>query len=124
MVFGNKGDNSGTGVCFSRNPATGENVFYGEYLMNAQGEDVVAGIRTPLPIKALKTWNPKLYKELVRIKDQLFYHYKDVQDMEFTIEENKLYLLQTRTGKRTAYAGIKFACDYVKEGLYTKKEAL
>jgi pyruvate, orthophosphate dikinase len=124
MVFGNKGDTSGTGVCFSRNPATGENKFYGEYLMNAQGEDVVAGVRTPQEISTLEKQNSKIYKELVAIKNKLEKHWKDVQDMEFTIEEGKLFILQTRNGKRTASAAVKFAVDLVKEGLLTEKEAL
>jgi len=124
MVFGNKGETSGTGVCFSRNPANGENVFYGEYLMNAQGEDVVAGVRTPLPIATLEQQNAEVYKELVDIKDNLEKHYKDIQDMEFTIEEGKLFILQTRNGKRTASAAVKFAVDLVEEGLLTEEEAL
>ncbi len=124
MVYGNKGDTSGTGVCFSRDPSTGKKTFYGEYLMNAQGEDVVAGVRTPLPIRSLRDQNPRIYKELVEIKNRLETHYRDVQDMEFTIEESKLYILQTRNGKRTAVAGIKFANDFVREGLLTKKEAV
>lgn len=124
MVFGNMGDTSGTGVCFSRNPSTGEKEFYGEYLMNAQGEDVVAGIRTPKPLIELKKESPKVYDELVQLKDKLENHYKDMQDMEFTIQEGKLYFLQTRNGKRTAHAAIKIAVDLVKEGLITKQEAL
>ena len=124
MVFGNKGDTSGTGVCFSRNPANGDNIFYGEYLMNAQGEDVVAGVRTPKPIATLEQQNAEVYKELVDIKNNLEKHYKDVQDMEFTIEEGKLYILQTRNGKRTASAAVKFAVDFVEEGLLTEEEAL
>jgi len=124
MVYGNKGDTSGTGVCFSRNPATGENKFYGEYLMNAQGEDVVAGVRTPMEISTLDKQNAEVYKELVKIKDNLEKHYKDVQDMEFTIEEGKLFILQTRNGKRTAAAAVKFAVDFVEEGLLKEDEAL
>jgi pyruvate, orthophosphate dikinase len=124
MVFGNKGDTSGTGVCFSRNPATGENKFYGEYLMNAQGEDVVAGVRTPLEIAALEKQNPVVYKELVDIRDNLEKHYKDMQDMEFTIEEGKLFILQTRNGKRTSSAAVKIAVDMVDEKLITEEEAL
>jgi pyruvate, orthophosphate dikinase len=124
MVFGNKGDTSGTGVCFSRNPANGENKFYGEYLMNAQGEDVVAGVRTPKEIQSLEDQNAEVYKELVDIKDKLEKHYKDIQDMEFTIEEGKLFILQTRNGKRTASAAVKFAVDLVQEGLLTEEEAL
>jgi len=124
MVFGNKGETSGTGVCFSRNPANGDNIFYGEYLMNAQGEDVVAGVRTPQPIATLEQQNAEVYKELVEIKDNLETHYKDVQDMEFTIEEGTLYILQTRNGKRTASAAVKFAVDFVEEKLLTEQEAL
>jgi len=115
MVFGNMGDTSGTGVCFTRNPSTGENKFYGEFLMNAQGEDVVAGIRTPLEIAELDRIMPACYKELVDIYHGLEKHYRDMQDMEFTIEEGKLYILQTRNGKRTAAAAIKMAVDMVKE---------
>lgn len=124
MVFGNMGEDSGTGVAFSRNPATGENVLYGEYLFNAQGEDVVAGIRTPKPISELKADNPALYEEFFNIAKKLENHYKDMQDMEFTIERGKLYMLQTRNGKRTAQAALKIAIDLVKEGLLTKKEAV
>jgi len=124
MVFGNLGVDSGTGVGFTRNPATGEKVFYGEYLTNAQGEDVVAGIRTPMPIGHLKKDMPKVYKELSRITTRLERHYKDVQDFEFTIEKNKLYMLQTRTGKRTARAAVKIAVDMVKERLISKREAI
>ncbi|MBN1493660.1 MAG: pyruvate, phosphate dikinase [Candidatus Omnitrophica bacterium] len=124
MVYGNMGDTSGTGVCFSRDPSTGENYFYGEYLMNAQGEDVVAGIRTPQPLNDLKKANPKVYKELVAIKNRLEKHYRDMQDMEFTIQEGKLFFLQTRTGKRTAKAAVKIACDLVKEKQITKDQAL
>jgi pyruvate,orthophosphate dikinase len=124
MVFGNKGETSGTGVCFSRDPSTGENLFYGEYLMNAQGEDVVAGIRTPQKISTLEKQNPKVYKELVEIKDRLEKHYRDMQDMEFTIEEGKLYMLQTRNGKRTAHAAVRIAVEMEKEGLIDEKEAL
>lgn len=124
MVFGNMGATSGTGVCFSRDPSTGKNVFYGEYLMNAQGEDVVAGIRTPQPMSTLAKKNPKVYKELVAIKDRLEKHYRDMQDMEFTIQEGKLYILQTRSGKRTAAATVKIAVDMVKEKLISKEEAL
>jgi len=124
MVFGNMGETSGTGVCFSRDPSTGKNVFYGEYLMNAQGEDVVAGIRTPQPISTLAKKKPKQYKELVTLKNRLEKHYRDMQDMEFTIQEGKLYILQTRSGKRTAAAAVKTAVDMVKEKLITKQEAL
>jgi len=124
MVFGNMGDDSGTGVAFTRNPSTGDKEFYGEFLMNAQGEDVVAGIRTPLSITELKKINEEVYNELIDIKDKLENHYKDMQDIEFTIEQGKLFLLQTRNGKRTAKASIKVAVDMVKEGLLTKEEAL
>ena len=124
MVFGNLGDDSGTGVAFSRNPATGENELYGEYLMNAQGEDVVAGIRTPLPISTLKEQNPKVYEEFVKIAKTLEKHNRDMQDMEFTIEKGKLYMLQTRNGKRTAKAALKVAVDLVNEKMLTEKEAL
>ncbi|MFH0988215.1 MAG: pyruvate, phosphate dikinase, partial [Parcubacteria group bacterium] len=124
MVFGNMGDSSGTGVCFSRNPATGENKFYGEYLMNAQGEDVVAGIRTPKGIHELDKQNPEVYKKLVAVRNKLEKHYKDMQDMEFTIQEGKLYILQTRNGKRTAHAALRIAVDMVKERLIDKKTAV
>jgi pyruvate,orthophosphate dikinase len=124
MVFGNKGETSGTGVVFSRNPANGENEIYGEYLMNAQGEDVVAGIRTPLPISKLKEQDPKIYKEFEDIVEKLESHYKDMQDMEITIEEGKLYFLQTRNGKRTAQAALKIAVDLVEEGMLTKEQAI
>lgn len=124
MVFGNMGNDSGTGVCFTRNPSTGENEFYGEFLMNAQGEDVVAGIRTPEKITALEKINPKAYKELVDIRSKLEKHYKDMQDMEFTIQQGKLFMLQTRNGKRTAHAAVKVAVDLVKEGLLSKEDAL
>ncbi|OOM75096.1 pyruvate, phosphate dikinase [Clostridium puniceum] len=124
MVFGNKGETSGTGVVFSRNPANGEKEIYGEYLMNAQGEDVVAGIRTPLPILKLKEQDPKIYKEFEDIVEKLESHYKDMQDMEITIEEGKLYFLQTRNGKRTAQAALKIAVDLVEEGMLTKEQAI
>ena len=124
MVFGNMGDTSGTGVAFTRNPSTGENEFYGEYLFNAQGEDVVAGIRTPKPISELEKDNAAIYKEFREISDKLEKHYKDMQDMEFTIEKGKLYMLQTRNGKRTAQAALKIAIDMVDEGLLTEKEAV
>lgn len=124
MVFGNMGDDSGTGVAFTRNPATGEKVFYGEFLMNAQGEDVVAGIRTPLYIAELEKNIPEIYKELFSIKDLLENHYRDMQDLEFTIEKGKLFILQTRNGKRTAKASLKIAVDMVAEKLITKEEAL
>ena len=124
MVFGNMGDDSGTGVAFTRNPSTGEKKLYGEFLMNAQGEDVVAGIRTPQTIDQLKDTNPKVYKEFVKITDTLEKHYKDMQDMEFTIEKGKLFMLQTRNGKRTAQAAFKIAVDLVNEGMCTREEAL
>ncbi len=124
MVFGNKGETSGTGVVFSRDPATGENKIYGEYLMNAQGEDVVAGIRTPLPISKLEEQNPEIYKQFTDIVHTLENHYRDMQDMEITIEEGKLYFLQTRNGKRTAQAALKIAVDLVEEGMLTKEEAI
>jgi pyruvate,orthophosphate dikinase len=115
MVYGNRGETSGTGVAFTRNPATGEKKLYGEYLMNAQGEDVVAGIRTPQPISTLAEVMPECYDEFVRINGILEEHYKDMQDMEFTIENGKLFMLQTRNGKRTAQAALKIAIDLVKE---------
>ncbi|HEY8424367.1 MAG TPA: pyruvate, phosphate dikinase [Clostridia bacterium] len=124
MVFGNMGEDSGTGVAFTRNPATGENKLYGEYLMNAQGEDVVAGIRTPQSIDTLAEKQPEIYKQFAEIAKKLEKHYKDMQDMEFTIERGKLYMLQTRNGKRTAKAALKIAVDLVKEGLITEQEAL
>jgi len=124
MVFGNLGETSGTGVAFSRDPSTGENIYYGEYLMNAQGEDVVAGIRTPYPISALEKQNPVIYKQLLEFKDILEKHYRDMQDMEFTIEEGQLYLLQTRAGKRTGRAAINIVVDMANEGLISKKEAI
>jgi pyruvate,orthophosphate dikinase len=124
MVFGNMGETSGTGVCFTRDPATGENVFYGEYLMNAQGEDVVAGIRTPAPIEKLKEVMPECYEELDRHQKTLEKHYTDMQDIEFTIEEGKLYVLQTRAGKRTPPAAVRCAVEMVKEGLIDEKTAV
>jgi len=124
MVFGNMGDTSGTGVAFTRDPSTGEKRLYGEYLMNAQGEDVVAGIRTPQTIDQLAKTNKAVYKQFVEIADRLEKANKDMQDMEFTIEEGRLYMLQTRNGKRTARAAIKIACDLVDEGMITEKEAL
>lgn len=124
MVFGNMGEDSGTGVGFTRNPSTGEKENYGEYLLNAQGEDVVAGIRTPLPLSNLQKDLPIVYKELIRIVNILEINYKDVQDYEFTIERGKLYLLQTRTGKRTAQAAVKIAVDMVKEGIINKEQAI
>ena len=124
MVFGNMGETSGTGVAFTRNPSTGEKGIYGEYLINAQGEDVVAGVRTPQPISKLEEDLPECYKEFMEIANRLEEHYKDMQDMEFTIQEGKLYFLQTRNGKRTAHAAIQIACDLVDEGKITKEEAL
>ena len=124
MVYGNKGDTSGTGVAFTRNPATGEKKLFGEFLMNAQGEDVVAGIRTPQSIETLEEILPECYQEFVRICALLEEHYKDMQDMEFTIEDGKLFMLQTRNGKRTAPAALKIAVDLVDEGMITKEEAL
>ncbi|WP_139904078.1 pyruvate, phosphate dikinase [Clostridium thermarum] len=124
MVFGNKGENSGTGVAFSRNPSTGEKKIYAEYLMNAQGEDVVAGIRTPEDISTLEQRNKAVYDEFMAIVNKLENHYRDMQDMEFTIEDGKLYFLQTRNGKRTAAAALKIAVDLVEEGLITKQEAI
>ncbi|PWM99835.1 MAG: pyruvate, phosphate dikinase, partial [Massilioclostridium sp.] len=124
MVFGNMGDTSGTGVAFSRNPSTGEKGLYGEYLMNAQGEDVVAGVRTPQPISHLKETNPAVYEQFCNIVDTLEKHYRDMQDMEFTIEEGKLFMLQTRNGKRTPAAALQIACDLVDEGMRTPEEAV
>ena len=132
MVFGNTGDDSGTGVAFTRNPSTGENKFYGEFLVNAQGEDVVAGIRTPQPASDMPKWkapNNKTigkdsYNQLQAIKKQLEKHYKDVQDIEYTIQQGKLYMLQTRNGKRTGAAAVKIACDMAKEKLITEKQAV
>src|SRR5690606_1155857 len=117
MVFGNMGDDSGTGVAFTRNPSTGENKFYGEFLINAQGEEVVAGIRTPEPVEKMSKWNKTVYEKLLKNKDKLEKHYRDVQDIEFTIEKGTLYMLQTRNGKRTGAAAVKIACDMVKEKL-------
>ena len=124
MVFGNMGETSGTGVAFTRNPSTGEKGIYGEYLINAQGEDVVAGVRTPQPITKLAEDLPECYKEFMEIANKLENHYRDMQDMEFTIQEGKLYFLQTRNGKRTAPAAIQIACDLVDEGMITKEEAV
>ena len=124
MVFGNFGDRSGTGVGFTRNPSNGAKEIYGEYLLNAQGEDVVAGIRTPSPLKKLETEMPLVFRDLIRITTNLEKHYKDVQDFEFTIQDEKLYMLQTRNGKRTGFAAVKIAVDLVEEGLITKEEAL
>lgn len=124
MVFGNMGETSGTGVAFTRNPSTGEKGIYGEYLINAQGEDVVAGVRTPQPITKLAEDLPDCYKQFMEIANKLENHYRDMQDMEFTIQEGKLYFLQTRNGKRTAPAAIQIACDLVDEGMITKEEAV
>ena len=124
MVFGNMGENSGTGVAFTRDPNTGENKFYGDYLVNAQGEDVVAGIRTPMKLSELETKDPKAYKQLCEVRDKLEKHYKDMQDIEFTVEEGKLYMLQCRTGKRSPRAAFKIAVDMVNEKLITKEEAV
>ena len=124
MVFGNMGETSGTGVAFTRNPSTGEKKLYGEFLMNAQGEDVVAGIRTPQPISALADTMPEVYQQFVDISSKLEEHYGDMQDMEFTIENGKLYMLQTRNGKRTAQAALKIAVDLVDEGVCTKQQAM
>ncbi|MEZ0535938.1 pyruvate, phosphate dikinase [Caldicellulosiruptoraceae bacterium PP1] len=124
MAYGNMGNDSGTGVAFTRNPSTGEKELYGEFLMNAQGEDVVAGIRTPQPIAALKETMPEVYNQFAEIAKKLETYYKDMQDMEFTIEKGKLYMLQTRNGKRTAQAALKIAVDLVEEGLITKEDAL
>src|SRR3954449_5117425 len=124
MVFGNMGDDSGTGVAFTRDPATGENVFYGEYLINAQGEDFVAGIRTPKKIAELGKDMPPVYKQLLEVRAKLEGHYRDVQDIEFTIQKGRLWMLQTPNGKRTGFAAVRFAVDMVEEGLIKKEEAL
>jgi pyruvate,orthophosphate dikinase len=124
MVFGNFGDDSGSGVAFTRNPSTGERVFFGEYLFNAAGEDVVAGTRTPLPVEALKRRMPAVYEELDKTQAMLEKHYRDMQDIEFTVQEGKFYMLQTRSGKRTGRASVKIAVDMVNEGLISEKEAL
>ncbi len=124
MAFGNLGDTSGTGVAFTRNPATGEKGLMGEFLMNAQGEDVVAGVRTPMPIQQMAQILPEVYEQFLKVCSTLESHYRDMQDMEFTIEDKKLYMLQTRNGKRTAAAAIKIACDLIDEGMITEKEAL
>ena len=124
MVFGNMGESSGTGVAFTRDPSSGDNHFYGEYLMNAQGEDVVAGIRTPLPIETLKESNETIFNELMGIRSILEKHYRDMQDIEFTIQEGKLYILQTRSGKRTVFSWLRSQVEMVEEGLITKEEAV
>ncbi len=124
MVFGNMGDDSGTGVAFTRDPSTGENSFYGEFLINAQGEDVVAGIRTPKHVSEMPAWNKKVYDQLIKIKNTLEKHYKEMQDIEFTIERGVLFMLQTRSGKRTGFAAVRIACDMVGERLIDEKTAL
>ncbi len=124
MVFGNTGDNSGTGVCFTRDPSSGEKIFYGDFLINAQGEDVVAGIRTPMHLNEMDKWRPVVYKQLEKVRSLLEKHYRDMQDMEFTVEEGTLYMLQTRTGKRTPAATFCIAVDMAKEGLISKEEAV
>jgi pyruvate,orthophosphate dikinase len=124
MVFGNTGDTSGTGVCFTRDPSSGEKIFYGDYLVNAQGEDVVAGIRTPMPLSEMKKAMPKVYAQLEKVRVKLERHYRDMQDMEFTVEDGKLYMLQTRTGKRTPAAAFRIAVDMADEKLITKEQAL
>ncbi|MHC5210234.1 MAG: pyruvate, phosphate dikinase [Planctomycetota bacterium] len=124
MVFGNLGENSATGVCFTRNPSTGENVFYGEFLQNAQGEDVVAGIRTPRPIVEIDTILPGMLDQLLGIKDRLEHHYRDMQDVEFTVEDGRLYMLQTRTGKRTGPAAVRIAVEMAREGLIDEDAAV
>src|SRR5262249_20109913 len=124
MVFGNMGDDCATGVAFTRDPATGDKVFYGEYLVNAQGEDVVAGIRTPKKIAEFQKEMPAVYQQLEEIRQKLEKHYRDVQDIEFTVQKGKLWMLQTRNGKRTGFAAVRFAVDMVAEGLISKQEAL
>src|SRR5262245_50507938 len=124
MVFGNMGDDCCTGVAFTRDPATGDKVFYGEYLVNAQGEDVVAGIRTPKKIAELQKDMPEVYRQLEEIRGKLERHYRDVQDIEFTVQKGRLWMLQTRNGKRTGFAAVRIAVDMVGEGLITKEEAL
>jgi pyruvate,orthophosphate dikinase len=124
MVFGNMGAKSGTGVCFTRDPNSGENTFYGDYLVNAQGEDVVAGIRTPIKLSEFEKADPASYKQLVDVRRILEKHFKDMQDMEFTVEEGKLYMLQCRTGKRSPAASFRIAVDMVEEGLIRKDEGI
>jgi pyruvate,orthophosphate dikinase len=124
MVYGNMGDDSGTGVAFTRNPSTGENKFYGEFLVNAQGEDVVAGIRTPRSTDEMPAWNKAVYTQLLKIKEKLERHYREMQDIEFTIERGRLYMLQTRTGKRTGFAAVRIAVEMVKEGLISEEQAI
>src|SRR5579875_1565975 len=124
MVFGNAGDDSGTGVCFTRDPSTGAKVFFGDFLINAQGEDVVAGIRTPMHLREMAKRMPRVYKQLEKVRETLERHYRDMQDMEFTVENGKLYMLQTRTGKRSPAAAFRIAVDMAKEKLITVEEAL
>lgn len=124
MVYGNYNDNSGTGVCFTRNPSNGDKAFFGEYLVNAQGEDVVAGIRTPVPIAELNNQFPKIYEELVETKNLLEKYFKDMQDIEFTVQDGELFMLQTRNGKRTGQAALKIAVDLVSEGIVDEKQAV
>src|SRR6202034_4862521 len=124
MVFGNTGEESGTGVCFTRDPSTGEKTFFGDFLLNAQGEDVVAGIRTPMHLSELSKRMPKVYKQLERVRQTLEKHYRDMQDLEFTVENGTLYMLQTRTGKRTPSAAFQIAVDMKNEGLIKLEEAL
>src|SRR4030088_1687127 len=124
MVFGNTGESSGTGVCFTRDPSSGEKVFYGDYLVNAQGEDVVAGIRTPTPLREMATAMPKVYAQLDKVRVKLENHYRDMQDMEFTVEDGTLYMLQTRTGKRTPAAAFRIAVDMAHERLLRTEEAI
>jgi Phosphoenolpyruvate synthase/pyruvate phosphate dikinase len=124
MVFGNKGERSATGVCFTRDPSTGEQGVYGEYLVNAQGEDVVAGIRTPQPVEQMQQILPEAYEQLLDTMARLEQHYRDMQDVEFTVEEGRLYMLQTRSAKRTAQAALKAAVDMTGEGLISREEAI
>src|SRR6201988_5301782 len=124
MVFGNRGDTSATGVAFTRDPATGEKVFYGEYLINAQGEDVVAGVRTPHPVAQVAQEMPRAHGELLDVRSKLEEHFRDMQDLEFSVEDNKLYILQTRNGKRTGFAAVRIATDMVAEKLIKKEEAV
>src|SRR5690348_11387383 len=124
MVFGNKGDRSGTGVAFTRDPSTGESGLYGEFLADAQGEDVVAGIRTPQPLEAMRDTLPRAFEQLVETMHRLEEHYRDMQDIEFTVEDEELYLLQTRSAKRTAAASLKAASSMVQEGLISREDAV
>ena len=124
MAFGNMGDDCGTGVAFTRDPATGEKGLFGEFLTNAQGEDVVAGVRTPMHISEMEEKFPEAFEEFKKVCKTLEEHYRDMQDMEFTVEHGKLYMLQTRNGKRTAQAALKIAIDMVKEGLITEQQAV